>query len=323
MSKLSILIPARNEIYLQRTVEDLLEKAKEDIEIIVTLDGYWPDPILPDHPKVILVHNTEAKGLRSAVNNTSEIANGQYIMKIDAHCMVAEGFDRDLKNNYEENSIVVPTRYSLDAENWKQGYGPIEYLYLTFPYISDKQFGEGLHGKKWLGSNGLADSMRPEMYYYRERERKDKKVDDIQTIQGSCWFMSKQTFLNIGKFDPLFGKTVYQEAQEMCFKVWLSGGRICVNKHTWYAHWHKDTPGGYGFSKRDKHSVGQFSTWYWMNNKWPQATRTIEDFIEFHWPMPGWPEDWKEQKLKYEQENNIEAICQKYLSSYQQETNRT
>lgn len=44
---LSILIPARNEMFLNRTVEDILSHAKSDFEIIIVLDGQWPTIPLP------------------------------------------------------------------------------------------------------------------------------------------------------------------------------------------------------------------------------------------------------------------------------------
>ena len=40
--KVSIIIPARNEEFLQKTIECVLEAAEEDIEIITICDGYWP-----------------------------------------------------------------------------------------------------------------------------------------------------------------------------------------------------------------------------------------------------------------------------------------
>ena len=41
---LSILIPARNEMFLARTVKDILAHIEGDTEIIVVCDGNWPDP---------------------------------------------------------------------------------------------------------------------------------------------------------------------------------------------------------------------------------------------------------------------------------------
>lgn len=302
MAKVSVLIPARNEQWLAKTVDELFEKAKGEIEVIVTLDGYWPDPILKDRPNLILIHRSESQGLRAAINSMVSVATGEYVMKIDAHCMFAEGFDEALKADFEPNWISVPCRYSMDAEKWERGYGPMSYLFLTFPYETDKQFGEGLHGKKWIGESGNSDKRNPSNYYWKENLLKDKKIDDIQAFQGSCWFMNRKRFLELGGLDDQFG-SFYQEAQEISFKTWFSGGRIIVNKNTWYAHWHKNTPPGYGFSRHKKLLSSKYSTWYWMNDQWPAATRKMEEFIAFHWPIPSWPEDWRQKKEIFEKEH--------------------
>ena len=45
--KVSVIVPSRNEIFLNKTVEDLFRTATGEIEVIVILDGYWPET-LPD-----------------------------------------------------------------------------------------------------------------------------------------------------------------------------------------------------------------------------------------------------------------------------------
>lgn len=99
----SIIIPSRNEQFLQKTILDLLAKATQDIEIIAVLDGYWPpqNEIVNDK-RVIYVHFSEAKGMRNAINSGVAIANGEFILKSDAHCMFAKGFDEVLKNTFNE-----------------------------------------------------------------------------------------------------------------------------------------------------------------------------------------------------------------------------
>ena len=62
---ISIIIPARQELYLQETISDLLEKAVGDIEIIAVLDGYWPDPPLKDDKRLTIVHRRRM-GMRAA-----------------------------------------------------------------------------------------------------------------------------------------------------------------------------------------------------------------------------------------------------------------
>src|SRR4051812_34437626 len=100
MDKVSIIIPDRSgQPYLQQTVDDLITKAEGDIEIIVVADGVWPNPILKDHPLVTLLHHGEVHnnyGMRESINKGVAISTGKYIMKIDEHCSVGQGFDRIL-----------------------------------------------------------------------------------------------------------------------------------------------------------------------------------------------------------------------------------
>ena len=49
---LSIVIPSYKDPLLHKTVDSLLENAVGDIEIIVTLDGYWPDVPLKNNDRL-------------------------------------------------------------------------------------------------------------------------------------------------------------------------------------------------------------------------------------------------------------------------------
>ena len=64
----SVLIAARNEEFLSRTVEDVLKKKRANTEVIVIADGNWPDPPLKDHPDLTLVYHPVSIGQRQAVN---------------------------------------------------------------------------------------------------------------------------------------------------------------------------------------------------------------------------------------------------------------
>ena len=99
------------------------------------------------------------------------------------------------------------------------------------------------------------------------------------------------------------------EAQEIGNKAWLSGGQVKVNKKTWYAHWHRDRT-GYGFNHEQQkvfhESVAKgrnYSTDYWLNNKWPKRVHDFGWLLEKFWPVPTWPDNWQEiyQKLSQEQ----------------------
>jgi len=144
MAKLSVVIPSREPSYLRKTVEDLFNKATEEIEVIIVLDGYWPDIPSWGDLGTVIVHQPQW-GMRAAINSGIAIARGEYIMKLDEHCMVDEGFDAKLKANCEDNWVVIPRRYRLDADDWKiieDGRPPIDYM-----YIENK--GGYLHGTLW------------------------------------------------------------------------------------------------------------------------------------------------------------------------------
>ena len=73
---LSILIPARNELFLGRTIQDILEHIEADTEIIAALDGYWPDVGIPQHERLTLLHFPESIGQRAATNAAARAARG-------------------------------------------------------------------------------------------------------------------------------------------------------------------------------------------------------------------------------------------------------
>lgn len=39
-----------------------------------------------------------------------------------------------------------------------------------------------------------------------------------------------------------------------------------------------------------------WSAEYWMNNRWKDRKRDLEWLIDKFWPVPTWPENWKELK---------------------------
>lgn len=278
---ISILIPARHELYLQETVDDILKKASGEIEIIVVLDGYWPKPILKDDKRVVLIHR-ERMGMRAAINGASSIAKGKYLLKMDGHCSPAPGFDEVLKADCDDNWIVVPRRYALDAETWsiKRNRSIIDYEYLCHP---DSNKGR-MHGKPW-----------PD----RAMQRADKLLDEAMTFQGSCWFMAAEHYKRLGGMNEEGYGTFVCEAQEIGLKTWLGGGKVLVNKKTWYAHLWKGQVyrdrfralygkqyTRIGFSE---HKTGNaYSTDYWINNRWPERQHDFEWLLERFWPVPTW-----------------------------------
>ena len=117
----------------------------------------------------------------------------------------------------------------------------------------------------------------------RAGERKDILIDDTMTFQGSCWFLKRNYWEKIGPMDDVNYGTFSNEAQEIGNKTWLSGGRVVVNKKTWYAHWHRDKR-GYGFTNQQQKEYNEglgkgraYAFDYW--------TKTKDYKHDFNWLM--------------------------------------
>lgn len=292
MNMLSVILPSRANSYLQETIDDLLKHAEEEIEIIAVLDGVWPETPLREDKRVRIIHHGTPhnnRGMRASINAGMALAKGKYLMKLDEHCSVDQGFDKKLKADCEDNWVVIPRRYRLLPETWtleKDGRPPVDYMYLAYPYERPFDKTCGLHGSEWK---------RP--------DRKDILIDDTMSWQGSCYFMTKKHWEWLGGLDATNYGQFTQEAQEIGNKTWLGGGRLVVNKKTWYAHSHKGSRGkGYGFSNAQyqEHMKGTergrlFCIDYWLHNKWEKRVHDFEWLLEKFWPVPTWPENWQEQ----------------------------
>ncbi len=287
MSKVSIVIPSNKEIFLQKTIDDIVKKAKGDYEIIAVLDGYWPDPILKDYPNLHLIHKTNVEGMRPAINDAVRISKGDYIMKADGHCMFEEGFDEIMKADCEDDWISVPRRRSLEPEAWTildNGKAPIDYHYLAWPFRNPEEV--GMHGNPWVE---------------RAKERKDILIDDEMSSQGSCWFMSRKHFDRLGGLQCKGYGTFIQEFQEIGNKTWLLGGRVVINKKTWYAHLHKGKTyrRGYYISQKKMVDGALYSTWFWLTDQLKDRKYNFKWLVEKFWPIPTWSLDWEKQMVEW------------------------
>jgi glycosyltransferase involved in cell wall biosynthesis len=271
MSAVSVVIPSRNESYLQNTILDLLKKAKGEVQVIVTLDGYWPlEPEIVEDPRVIYIHYSNARGMRNAINSGVAIAKGEFILKTDAHCMFSQDYDEVLKAQCEQDWVCVPRRYALEPQKWqieerKDNKYPVDYYYLN----------SELHGVVWDEKN-------------HDPKLREKMIDETCSNQGSVWFMRKDYFNWLELEDEeIYGK-FFNEFQEVGFKCWLSGGKVMVNKGVWYAHWHKTESRGWSLPSEEQ-TKAQMAVEKWRTGKvWHKQRYELSWLIDRFKPVPTW-----------------------------------
>ena len=289
---LSVIIPARNEPYLQKTIDEVFLKARGPAtDVIVILDGYWPDPPLKDDDRVHVIHYGESRGLRNGVTAGVNMSRAEFIYKLDAHCMLDEGFDVKLAADCEPNWVVVPRRKRLLAETWEEEIQPgrpdIDYMFLSWPFGAKghsttfkADVNYGLHGVKWGRLN-------------KDEKLKEVLIDDLMSAQGSSYFMHREYFHELELLDKEVYGNFRDEFLEVGMKCWCSGGRVVRNKKTWYAHWHKKRR-GYNLAKEP-------SAWeIWMEpNAWHKQTKSMQWFIKHfaeryaeYGGVPGWSEEY-------------------------------
>jgi len=197
--RVAVIIPGCNERFMQATIDSLLAGAAGEVEIYAVVDGGPDNPIRPD-PRVRGVRNRETVGMRESVNRIAPTLSARYLMKCDAHCLFAPGWDAALKAGCDDDWVAVPARHSIDPKTWtvcgRGGraldleWGGIAYHYVTFPY-APSMYGYGIHGREVPRDLNKALNV----------ERQHLPVDDLMSFQGSCWFTTTANFPRLGPLD--------------------------------------------------------------------------------------------------------------------------
>lgn len=284
----SVIIPVNKDPFVQQTVDSLLENSElgDQLEVIVVfdLDSYSPIVPLKNNPRIKILYS-KGSGMKAAINTGLAKAEGKFVMKSDSHCLFDKGYDRILSENCAENWLMIPRRYSLDELNWKRNEArpKWDYHYLSFPQKSI--YGCIMAVVGWP-------------------KRTPDEIDDTMTLQGSCWFANREYFMEkVGFLDDslkTYG-TFIGESHQIGLKYWLGGGEVKVIKKTWYAHLlkrkvHYDLDMFSPLYKNKEENV-PYQNWiskHWMNNEEPNMIHPFSWLIEKFWPIPTWPENWKE-----------------------------
>jgi hypothetical protein len=297
MAKLSILIPARNEMFLNRTIEDILSNIEDDTEIIVGLDGQWPEVPIPQDKRVHVVYYNKSIGQRAMTNQLCKMSSAKYVMKVDAHCAFDKGFDRKLTEVMKDNWMLVPTMRNLHAFDWVCEDGHRRY---QGPSGVCKECGkETIRDMVWIAktkpeSRSYCFDSEPHFQYfnaYTKREGKKPKISESMSVQGSCFMVTRQKYWELRICDESFGSWGSQGIEVAC-KTWLSGGKVKIHRDTWYAHLFRTQGGDFSFPYPQRESKVQEAKTkardLFFKSTFPQQIYPLSWLIERFYPVNGW-----------------------------------
>src|SRR3990167_2102972 len=316
MYDLSILIPAREEEWLARTVEDILVNKEGKTEVIVVMDGYWAEPGVLDHPDVRIIHLAESIGQRAAQNLACRLSTAKYVAKVDAHCAFDKGFDVKMMARMEDDITMVPVMRNLHVFDWKcmncgmrtyQGPKPDQCLNEMCANI-DQRFEKKVvwNPKTNPQSSAYRFNKNLQFKYFPELRAKLPRegLQESMSLQGSFFMCVREKYWELELCDESWGSWG-QQGTEVAIKTWLSGGRVLCNFDTWYAHLFR-TQHGFSFpypqSGKSQDKARRISRDIFLNNKWEKQKYPLSWLLERFWDSLQKVGDneakWEEEDLR-------------------------
>lgn len=311
MFDLSILIPARQEMFLAKTVQDILDNSEGNTEVIVVLDGAWADPGIEDNNKVTIVYLSESVGQRAATNLACKLSKAKYVMKADAHTAWDKGFDVKMLEAFKEvgdNVTMVPVMKNLHAFNWVCPDGHTRYQGPSGDcQTCGKPTERDVVWRPKPSPNSTSYRFDTDMhfqYFGQWKKQQDKTGKDLVetfSLQGSAFMMTREKYWELDICDESWGSWG-QQGVEVAVKTWLSGGKVLCNKRTWYAHMFRTQGGDFSFPYKQRPqseivALREFTKDLFMNNKWPKAVKTFQWLLDKFKPLPGWHDGLKEREI--------------------------
>src|SRR3990167_9337579 len=216
MKQLSILVPARNEEFLQQTIDDIFLHSElgDKLEILVGLDGWHTK--LKKRPNLRVFESTNVLGQRATQNALAGISEAKYIMKLDAHVSVSQGFDKVMLEIMEANPniVLVPALGNLHVYDW---LCPLKHR--TYQGKEDK-CGQ-CDSKDLIFQFGDVDNF--------------EMLHETKAIQGSGFLVSRENYWKWQRCDESWGSWG-QMGFEIYTKTLKNGGKVMATRKAFMGH---------------------------------------------------------------------------------------
>lgn len=302
MIELTVIVPGKNEEFMGRTIQDVLDHSSERTEVIAILDGYLPNPPLTiNDERLTLIYNPISVGQRAAANQAARIARGKYLMKLDAHCAFKDGFDVVMLDCFKElgdDVTLAPTMKNFHIFDWVCENGHRRYQSPSGPCEEcSKPTTKDVVWYPKPSPNSVSFRFDKTMHFQYHGDWGNKHPGDFvetMSLQGSCFMITKEKWFELDICSEEFHSWGQQGVEVAC-KTWLSGGKVMTTRRTWYAHMFRTRGGDFGFPYSNPQKLvnenRELSRELFQKNKWPLAIH------KFQWLLDKFDApDWKETK---------------------------
>ncbi len=212
MKLLSIIIPSRNEEFLQNTIDDVFQHSElgDDMEVLVGDDGSdkFPFHIIKSIPRIHppieswpnryrWLEEEKSIGQRAMQNKLAKIAEGKYLLKLDAHVSMSQGFDKAMLEIMEANPniVLVPAFTNLHVYNWvcPQGHRTYQGKVEKCSQCEETKFTKEL---VWKNNTKIYSDFKFNndlIFEYGDVENYEM-LHEVAAIQGSGFIVSRDNY---------------------------------------------------------------------------------------------------------------------------------
>jgi hypothetical protein len=150
---------------------------------------------------------------------------------------------------------------------------------------------------------------------YKKRQG-DGHIVETMSLLGACWMATRDKYWELELCDEKHGSWGQQGTEVAC-KTWLSGGRLVVNKRTWFAHLFRTQKGfGFPYPNPGISKAREYSRDLWLKDSWDKAQYPLSWLINKFAPVPDW--DVSKGILYYTDNRLSEGImdkCQRQIKT--------
>jgi hypothetical protein len=220
-----------------------------------------------------------------------------------------------LIDGVEDNWTVVPTMFNLHAFSWKcMKCGKLTYQGPHPTKCEDcdntKNFTRKLIWQPRWNRKTESWNFDKDLHFQYDNEFKKRPgcgdIVETMSLIGACFMLTKEKWFELNVCDEEHGSWG-QQGTELSCATWMSGGRLVVNRKTWFSHLFR-TQKDFGFpypqSNTQVNHAREYSREKWTTGKFDKQVRPMSWIIEHFWPVPGWsPEDiqkLKQSEVKFE-----------------------